>query len=222
MCNRYENEKPAWAWSEIISMPLRVTDEAKAWEPHEYMAPQTDGLCIVMQGDEWTLRTAHWSFLMHKPAPRITRGMSADDVAAIKAKPLPKPGALFNARSDRSPKHLLPRAYQHESGTSPKGLAKTWLASGLQFCWMPATAWLECPSPKTWIRMHLSGEPFLLAGICGVADGKFRMAMTMTETPEGLSAIRAGHTRMPLAFGVDAVGQEAPRPLHERIEVSPV
>lgn len=83
------------------------------------------------------------------------------------------------------------------------------------------TAWLECPAPKTWVRMHLSGGPFLLAGVCGERDGKFRMSMTMTETPESLPAIRAGHTRMPLAFGVDAVGQPDPRPIRERIEVNP-
>lgn len=70
--------------------------------------------------------------------------------------------------------------------------------------------------------MHLSGEPFLLAGVCGERDGKFRMSMTMTETPESLPAIRAGHTRMPLAFAVDAVGQADPRPIHERIEVSSI
>ena len=91
---------------------------------------------------------------------------------------------------------------------------------GLGFCWLPVTAWLECPAPKRWIRMHLSGEPFLLAGVCGERDGKFRMPMTMTESPASLPAIRAGHTRMYLEFGVDAIGQPDPRPIHERIEVS--
>lgn len=47
------------------------------------------------------------------------------------------------------------------------------------------------------------------------------MSMGMTEAPESLPAIRAGHTRMPLAFAVDAIGQPDPRPIHERIEVSP-
>jgi hypothetical protein len=92
----------------------------------------------------------------------------------------------------------------------------------LDFCSLAVTAWLECPAPKTWTRMHLSGEPFLLAGVSDERDGKFRMSMTMTETPESFPAIRAGHTRMPLAFAIDAIGQMDPRPIHERVVVSPV
>jgi hypothetical protein len=48
------------------------------------------------------------------------------------------------------------------------------------------------------------------------------MSMLMTETPARLPAIRAGHTRMPLAFGVEAIGKADPRPIHSLIEVATV
>lgn len=210
MCNRYENERSAADWAEVIPYPLLIRDEARAWEPHAFMAPQTSGLCIVQQDGEWTMRTAHWSFLRHEPTPRKKKGEPEGPPPKPK-----KPTPVFNTRSDRCPPELLPLAYRSEAPSFPSPFWR-----GLQFCWLPVTAWLECPQPKTWIRMHLSGEPFLLAGVCGERDGKFRMSMTMTETPEILPAIRAGHTRMPLAFSVDAVGQPDPRPIHERIEVT--
>lgn len=206
MCNRYENERSAAELAKATPYPLRTTDEAAAWEPRAYQAPQTEGLCVVQRDGEWILRTAHWSFLRQAPASQRDKN----------GKP-PKPTPVFNTRSDRCPPELLPPVYRHEAPAAPSPFWR-----GLEFCWLPVTAWLECPQPKTWIRMHLHGSPFLLAGVCGERDGKFRMSMTMTETPESLPAIRAGHTRMPLAFSVDAIGEADPRSIHSLIEVARV
>ncbi len=221
MCNRYENERSAADLAEVIPYPLRVRDEARAWEPIAHQAPQTIGLCIVQYDGEWTLRTATWSFLRHEPPPRTKKGTKEEQEARTVAessapRKAPKATPVFNTRSDRCPPELLPLAYRSEAPPFPSPFWR-----GLQFCWLPVTAWLECPQPKTWIRMALShGEPFLLAGVCGERDGRFRMSMTMTETPESLPAIRSGHTRMPLAFDVSAIGEEDPQPIHGQIEVT--
>jgi putative SOS response-associated peptidase YedK len=206
MCNRYENELSTRTWAELLPVQARVSDEAALWEPLSAQNISTIGLCLVENDGRWTLRTAVWGFIH----PHYK-------------------GATFNTRTDSAPPELLPPIYRQESGTSAKGLAKIWQGGDLRRCWMPATAWLECPRPKTklapalWLRMHLQGEPFVLAGVCGERDGAFRMSMTMTETPESLPAIRAGHTRMPLAFGLEAIGQADPQlRVHERIEVSTV
>jgi hypothetical protein len=207
MCNRYENERSAADLARIIPYPLRVTDEAMAWEPLAHQAPQTIGLCLVQQDREWVMRTSTWSFL--RPAS------PARGPATTRPAKEPKPTPVFNTRSDRCPPELLPSAYRHEAPPIPSPFWR-----GLSFCWLPVTAWLECPQPKTWIRMHLHGNPFLLAGVCGERDGRFRMSMTMTEVPESLGAIRAGHTRMPLAFSLDAIGEANPQPIHSLIEVT--
>ncbi|MGC4055840.1 MAG: hypothetical protein QM757_44065 [Paludibaculum sp.] len=223
MCNRYENERTAASLAELIHYPLQVRDDARAWEPHAYMAPQTSGLCIVQHDGDWVLRTAHWSFLRHEPPKREKKPRTKAEAEARKAlgdlpplKPK-KPTPVFNTRSDRCPAELLPFAYRSEAPAIPSLFWR-----GLQFCWLPATAWLECPQPRTWIRMHLEGESFLLAGVCGERDGIFRMSMTMTETPDFLPAIKAGHSRMPLAFALDALGQVDPKPIHDRIVVDAV
>jgi putative SOS response-associated peptidase YedK len=208
MCNRFENERSAAELARIIPYPLRVADEAMAWEPLAHQAPQTIGLCVVQQDHEWVMRTATWSFL-RPPSP--SRGKTANALPTKEPKPTP----VFNTRSDRCPPEMLPPAYRYEAPPFPSPFWR-----GLSFCWLPVTAWLECPQPKTWIRMHLHGTPFLLAGVCGERDGRFRMSMTMTEVPKSLAAIRAGHTRMPLAFSLDAIAEANPQPIHSLIEVA--
>lgn len=201
MCNRYELESHTAANILLrIDRLSRATDEAQAWEPLAYQAPNSTALCIVEQDGEWILRTATWGF-KH-----------------------PRHGTpVFNTRTDSAPADLVPHAYRHEAPPRPLTM---W--QGLRRCWIPATAWLECPQPKTrttaavWLRMALGGDLFLLAGVCGERDQRYRMSMLMTETPETLPAIRAGHTRMPLAYGVDAIGEGDPRPIHTMIEVGAV
>lgn len=198
MCNRYEiGDHTANNILIRIDRLSRATDEALAWEPPAHVAPNSTSLCAVEQDGEWVLRTASWGF-KH-----------------------PRHGTpVFNTRTDSAPADLVPPSFRHEAPPRPLNI---W--QGLRRCWIPATAWLECPQPKTkttaavWLRMGLGGDPFLLAGVCGERDGKFRMSMLMTEVPESLPAIRAGHTRMPLAFDLDALGQSDPQPIHERVEV---
>lgn len=139
-------------------MDLRITDEANAWEPLPAQNITTIGLCIVPHDSGWVLRTATWGF-KHPHYFEET----------------------FNLRSDRAPRELLPSVYQHESDTNPKGLAKIWTDGTWRRCWMLATAWQECKETKaeakkygrdaSWLRMHLCGEPFLLAGVCGEREG---------------------------------------------------
>jgi hypothetical protein len=215
MCNRYENEKPAWALASLLPIDVRITDEAKAWEPHAFMAPQTDGLCLIQQDGEWVLRTAHWSFLRHPPPAR--KSPTTDETAGVSASPKPtkppRPTPVFNTRSDRCPAELLPQVYRNQAPPFPSPFWR-----GLRFCWMPATAWLECPRPKTWFRMALpGGEPFLLAGVCGQRDGKFRMSMTMQDAPAHLAGV---HDRAPMAFTVGAVGHADPQPILDRFSIA--
>lgn len=90
---------------------------------------------------------------------------------------------------------------------------------GVKACWLPATAWLECPAPKTWWRMALEdGEPFLLKGVCARPDGgALRCSMMMQPAAGPLTQL---HDRAAMPYGLDAIGQVDPRSIIELIQMA--
>jgi putative SOS response-associated peptidase YedK len=97
-------------------------------------------------------------------------------------------------------------------------IATTWPWKDWQRCWLPATSWIEYPeiegkSIATEVQLP-GGEPFLLAGVCGMVGEVRRFSMQTQDSPANLLELG---TRMPMPYQLDAVGQAAPQQINERM-----
>lgn len=87
-------------------------------------------------------------------------------------------------------------------------------------CWLPATSWIEYVVQEGRnVPQEVAlpgGEPFLIAGVCGLRDGTRRMAMQMQDAPARLAYLC---DRLPLPYGFDAIVTQQPTQIMERVEV---
>lgn len=87
-------------------------------------------------------------------------------------------------------------------------------------CYLPVTSWTEYVEEGGKNIHHAiclpNEEPFLLAGIYAMREGRRLMAMVMHEAPPSLAYLC---TRLPIPYQLDAVGQTNPVPILDQLEV---
>lgn len=87
-------------------------------------------------------------------------------------------------------------------------------------CYLPVTSWTEYVEENGKNIHHEIGlpgeEPFLVAGICAMREGRRLMAMVMHNAPPSLIYLC---TRLPIPYALDAVGIANPVSILDQMEV---
>ena len=88
-------------------------------------------------------------------------------------------------------------------------------------CWLPATSWIEYEAinGRNVLREVAlpNGAPFLIAGVCGMREGRRCMAMCMQDAPMQLAYLC---DRLPLPYAFSAIGMHEPRQIIEDMVVN--